>query len=132
MKVMLDTNICIYIIKRSPHSVLQRFNSFQVGDIGISTITLAELEYGAARSAQSKTNREALEEFISALDVAPFGRQATEAYGKIRAALEMKGRPIGAMDLLIAAHALSLGVRLVTNNEREFKQVPGLRVENWI
>ncbi len=112
--------------------MLQRFNSFQVGDIGISTITLAELEYGAARSAQSKTNREALEEFISALDVAPFGRQATEAYGKIRAALEMKGRPIGAMDLLIAAHALSLGVRLVTNNEREFKQVPGLRVENWI
>ncbi len=132
MKVMLDTNICIYIIKGSPHSVLQRFSSFQVGDIGISTITLAELEYGAARSSQPKKNREALEGFISALDVAPFDRQATEAYGKIRAALEMKGRPIGAMDLLIAAHALSLGVQLVTNNEREFKQVPGLRVENWI
>ncbi|MBI2999016.1 MAG: type II toxin-antitoxin system VapC family toxin [Deltaproteobacteria bacterium] len=132
MKVMLDTNICIYIIKRSPHSVLQRFSSFQVGDIGISTITLAELEYGAERSAQSKKNREALEEFISPLDVAAFDRQATEAYGKIRATLERKGHPIGAMDLLIAAHALSLGVRLVTNNEREFKQVPGLRVENWI
>ena len=129
---MLDTNICIYIIKRSPHSVLQRFSSFQVGDIGISTITLAELEYGAERSAQPKKNREALEEFISALDVAAFDRQATEAYGKIRATLESKGRPIGAMDLLIAAHALSLGVRLVTNNEREFKHVPGLRVENWV
>lgn len=132
MKVMLDTNICIYIIKRSPHSVLQRFRSFQVGDIGVSTITLAELEYGAARSAQPNKNREALEEFVSALDVAPFDRQATEAYGKIRVMLESKGRPIGAMDLLIAAHALSLGVQLVTNNEREFKRVPGLRVENWI
>lgn len=132
MKVMLDTNICIYIIKQSPYSVLQRFSSFQVGDIGISTITLAELEYGAERSAQPKKNREALEEFISALEVAPFDRQATEAYGRIRATLESKGRPIGAMDLLIAAHALSLGVQLVTNNEREFKQVPGLRVTNWV
>lgn len=132
MKVMLDTNICIYIIKRRPHSVLQRFSSFQVGDIGISTIALAELEYGAAQSAQPKKNREALGEFISPLDVAPFDRQATEAYGTIRAALEKKGRPIGAMDLLIAAHALSLGVQLVTNNEREFKQVPELRVENWV
>ncbi len=132
MKVMLDTNICIYIIKRSPQSVLQRFSAFQVGDIGISTITLAELEYGAERSAQPKKNREALGEFISALDVASFDRQASEAYGKIRAMLERKGRPIGAMDLLIAAHALGLGVPLVTNNEREFKQVAGLRVENWI
>ena len=132
MKVMLDTNICIYIIKRRPRSVLQRFSSFQVGDIGISSIALAELEYGAAQSAQPKKNREALGEFISPLDVAPFDRQATEAYGTIRAALEKKGRPIGAMDLLIAAHALSLGVQLVTNNEREFKQVPELKVENWI
>ncbi|HEV8342985.1 MAG TPA: type II toxin-antitoxin system VapC family toxin [Candidatus Binatia bacterium] len=132
MKVMLDTNICIYIIKRRPQSVLQRFNSFQIGDVGISTITLAELEYGAARSTQPKKNREALEEFISALAVAPFDRQATGAYGNIRAMLERKGLPIGAMDLLIAAHALSLAARLVTNNEREFKRVPGLRVENWI
>ena len=132
MKVMLDTNICIYIIKQRPHSVLQRFSSFQVGDIGISTIALAELEYGATQSAQPKRNREALGEFISALDVAAFDRPATEAYGKIRAALGKKGRPIGAMDLLIAAHALSLGVQLVTNNEREFKQVPELKVENWI
>lgn len=132
MKVMLDTNICIYVIKQHPQSVLQRFRFFPVGDIGISAITLAELEYGAARSGRPKTNREALEEFISALDVAAFDRQATEAYGKVRAVLEKKGRPIGAMDLLIAAHALSLGVRLVTNNEREFRRVPGLRVENWV
>ena len=132
MKVMLDTNICIYLIKRRPESVLQRFRFFSVGEIGISSITLAEMEYGVARSEQPKKNRGALEEFISALEVAAFDRGSTEAYGKIRAALEKKGRPIGAMDLLIAAHAFSLGVRLVTNNEREFKRVPGLRVENWI
>ena len=131
MKVMLDTNICIYIIKRHPESVLRQFGSFPVGDIGISAITLAELEYGAAKSAQSKRNHEALEQFISPLQVAAFDRQATEAYGKTRAILERTGRAIGAMDLLIAAHALSLGVRLVTNNEKEFKLVPGLRVENW-
>ena len=132
MKVMLDTNICIYVIKRRPESMLQRFRFFPVGDIGISAITLAELEYGVAKSAQPKKNREALEAFISALEVAPFDRHATEAYGKIKATLEKRGRPIGAMDLLIAAHALSLGLRLVTNNEREFRRVPGLRVENWI
>ncbi len=132
MKVMLDTSICIYIIKRRPQSVLQRFSFFQVGEIGISAITLAELEYGTARSAQPKKNREALREFISALDVAAFDRQATEAYGRIRATLEAKVHPMGAMDLLIAAHGVSLGVRLVSNNEREFKRVPGLRLENWI
>lgn len=132
MKVMLNTNICIYIIKRHPKSVLERFASFVVGDIGISTITLAELAYGAAISAQARKNREALEQFTSALHIAAFDKPATETYGSIRATLEKKGRPIGAMDMLIAAHALSLGVRLVTNNEREFKQVPGLRVENWV
>lgn len=129
---MLDTNICIYIIKRRPQSVLWRFGLFPVGDIGISTVTLAELEYGAARSAQPRKNREALQQFISSLDIAAFDKPATETYGRIRATLEKKGRPIGAMDLLIAAHALSLGVRLVTNNEREFKRVPGLQVENWV
>jgi tRNA(fMet)-specific endonuclease VapC len=132
MKVMLDTNICIYIIKRQPLAVLEKFVSFVVGDIGVSAITLAELEYGAARSAQPRRNRDALEQFISALEVAPFDKPATEAYGKVRAALEKGGRPIGAMDLLIAAHALSLGVGLITNNEREFKRVPGLRVQNWV
>lgn len=132
MKAMLDTNICIYIIKRRPQSVLDRFSTFPVGDIGISTITLAELEYGAAKSAQPRKNREALEEFVSPLDLAPFDRDAAEAYGRIRATLERKGLPIGAMDMLIAAHALSLGVNLVTNNEKEFRRVSGLRVENWI
>ena len=132
MKAMLDTNICIYIIKRRPQSVLDRFSAFPVGDIGISSITRAELEYGAAKSAQPRRNREALEEFVSPLDLAPFDRDAAEAYSRIRAALERKGLPIGAMDMLIAAHALSLGANLVTNNETEFRRVSGLRVENWI
>jgi tRNA(fMet)-specific endonuclease VapC len=131
MKAMLDTDICIYIIKRRPQSVLDRFSAFPVGDIGISSITLAELEYGAAKSAQPRKNREALEEFASPLDIAAFDRDAAEAYGRIRAALERKGLPIGAMDMLIAAHALSLSVSLVTNNEIEFRRVSGLRVENW-
>ena len=132
MKVMLDTNICIYIIKQQPKSVLQKFTTFPVGDLGISVITLAGLEYGASKSNQPATNREALEQFISPLEIAVFDRQATTVYGKIRALLEKRGRPIGSMDLLIAAHALSLDVRLVTNNLEEFKRVPNLRVENWV
>jgi len=131
MNVMLDTNICIYLIKQAPPVLIARFETFPVGDIGISVITLAELEYGASKSTHPRRNREALEQFIAPLDVALFDRQAAVAYGRIRAVLEKKGRPIGAMDLLIAAQALSLGVRLVTNNEREFRRVPGLRVENW-
>ena len=131
MKFMLDTNICIYLIKQRPQSVLDRFLSLPVGDIGISVITLAELRYGAGKSNQPKKNHEALEQFMSPLNVADFDQAATITYGRIRVALERKGRPIGAMDLLIAAHALSLDVRLITNNEREFKQVPGLGVENW-
>ena len=132
MKVMLDTNICIYIIKQRPQSVLARFRAFQVGDIGISTITLAELDYGAMKSARPRQNRDSLKEFVAPLDVASFDIAASEAYGEIRAALEKSGRPIGVMDLLIAAHALSLNARLATNNEREFKRVRGLRIENWI
>lgn len=131
MKVLLDTNICIYLIKQRPPSVLRRFASYRIGDIGISAITLAELEYGVSKSHHTKRNREALEQFLSPLEVVPFGREATAAYGRIRANLEKKGRPIGPMDLLIAAHALSLGTRLATNNVREFKRVSGLRVENW-
>ncbi len=131
MKVMLDTNICIYIIKQKPRSVLERFAAFPVGDLGISVITLAELEYGASKSSEPDRNREALEQFVSPLEIAVFDRLATSVYGKIRALLEKRGRPIGSMDLLIAAHALSLNVRLVTNNMREFKRVPDLRVENW-
>jgi tRNA(fMet)-specific endonuclease VapC len=132
VKVLLDTNICIYIIKQQPASVINKFASFSVGDIGISVMTLAELEYGASKSSQPVRNRKALEQFVSPLEVAVFDRRATVFYGRIRALLEKKGRLIGSMDLLIAAHALSLGVPLVTNNVKEFKRVSGLRVENWV
>lgn len=132
MKVMLDTNICIYIIKRQPSAVLERFTAFSVGEVGISVITLAELEYGASKSRDAQRNRHALEQFIVPLEVAGFDHEAAVTYGTIRAHLEQKGRLIGAMDLLIAAHARSLDARLVTNNENEFRRVPGLRIENWV
>ncbi len=131
MRFMLDTNICIYLIKKQPAILLERFASYPVGDIGISVITLAELAYGASKSSNPHRNREALEQFALPLEVAVFDRPATLTYGKIRALLEKTGRPIGSMDMLIAAHALSLGVHLVTNNVKEFTRVPGLRIENW-
>ncbi|MDA0739483.1 MAG: type II toxin-antitoxin system VapC family toxin [Nitrospirae bacterium] len=131
MKIMLDTNICIYIIKQQPQSVLEIFTSFVVGDIGISVMTLAELEFGVSKSLHQKRNRQALEQFIEPLEVATFDDKAARVYGELRTKLEAKGQLVGSMDLLIAAHALSLGVRIATNNEREFKRVPGLRVENW-
>ncbi len=128
---MLDTNICIYVIKRDPRQVIERFRSFAVGEIGISVITLAELQYGASKSSQPRRNHEALQQFVSPLLVADFDRRASGVYAELRPKLERRGRPIGAMDLLIAAHALSLGVPLVTNNEKEFRRVAGLVVENW-
>jgi tRNA(fMet)-specific endonuclease VapC len=132
VKVLLDTNICIYIIKRQPPAVLERFSGFAIGDVGISVVTLAELEYGVSKSRDVKRNRHALEQFIAPLEVARLDQEAAVMYGTIRAHLEQKGQPIGAMDLLIAAHARSLDVHLVTNNESEFKRVPGLRIENWV
>lgn len=131
MKLMLDTNICIYLIREHPPSVLGRFASHAVGDLGISVVTLAELEYGVGKSSHPGKNRDALDQFVSPLEVASFDRAATLAYGKLRTTLEKKGQSIGSMDLLIAAHALSLDVRLITRNVREFGRVPGLRVEDW-
>ena len=131
MKWMLDTNICIDIIKERPRSVLDRFKGHAVGDIGVSVVTLAELEYGVSASSRPAKNREALDQFVSPLEVASFDRDATAAYGRLRAALEKKGQMIGSMDLLIAAHAVSLDVRLVTHNSREFGRVPGLKIEDW-
>ena len=131
MKLMLDTNICIDLIRDRPPSLLARLASHAVGDIGISVITLAELEYGVSKSGRPAKNREALDLFASPLDVAPFERRATAVYGRLRAALEKKGQSIGSMDLLIAAHAVSLDVRLITHDVREFGRVPGLRLEDW-
>jgi tRNA(fMet)-specific endonuclease VapC len=131
MVLLLDTNVCIYLIREKPRSILERFNELAVGDIGISVITLAELEYGVSKSSKPAKNKAALDQFVTPLEVGAFDRSATAVYGKLRATLEKKGQSIGSMDLLIAAHALSLNVRLVTHNVREFSRVPGLRVETW-
>lgn len=132
MKLMLDTNICIYLIKQQPPSIVERFSSHPVGDIGVSSITAAELSYGVSKGRHSSRNRHALEQFLAPLQVAVFDQAAAWSYGRLRRQLEEKGTPIGSMDMLIAAHALSLGVRLVSNNLREFQHVPGLRLENWV
>jgi tRNA(fMet)-specific endonuclease VapC len=129
--VMLDTSICIYIIKQKPPGVLKRFLEYQVGDIAISAITLAELRYGVAKSHYREKNAKALDELIIPLEILPFDEEASRSYGEIRAALEKAGTPIGSMDLLIAAHAVSLGVTLVTNNTKEFNRVSGLKVVDW-
>jgi len=131
MKIMLDTNICIYIIKRRTAAVLNHFMEYQVGDIGMSSITLAELRYGVAKSAQREKNAKALEGFVAPLVLVPFDEEAAFVYGGIRAVLEKAGKPIGSMDMLIAAHAVSLGIPLVTNNTREFLRIPGLNVVDW-
>lgn len=131
MKLLLDTNICIYIIKQQPASVLKHFLEYQIGDIGISSITHSELCYGVAKSQHQDKNSKALDQFITPLEVVPFDDAAALAYGTIRAILEKAGTPIGAMDMLIAAHAIALGIPLVTNNTREFERVAGLAVVDW-
>jgi tRNA(fMet)-specific endonuclease VapC len=131
MNYLLDTNICIYIIKKKPPAVLKQVQSKQPADIAISTITLAELEYGVARSRYPDRNRVALLEFLFPFEILDFDPRASIEYGRIRALLESKGKPIGPMDLLLAAQAKSQSLIVVTNNEKEFKSVEGLRVENW-
>jgi tRNA(fMet)-specific endonuclease VapC len=131
MKLLLDTNICIYIIKQQPVVVLKHFLEYQVGDIGISSITLSELRFGVAKSTNSEKNAEALDEFIIPLEVVPYDDAAAQAYGEIRAILEKAGTPIGSMDMLIAAHAVSLGIPLVTNNTREFLRVHSITLVDW-
>lgn len=131
MRYMLDANTCIAIIKRRPAKTMRKLSSVPVGAIGVSAIVLAELRYGVERSARRGENEEALEEFLYYAVALDWPGEAAGIYGKIRAKLAKKGRMIGAMDLLIAAHALHLGSVLVTDNVREFRRVPGLRVENW-
>ncbi|WP_281367906.1 type II toxin-antitoxin system tRNA(fMet)-specific endonuclease VapC [Rufibacter quisquiliarum] len=127
----MDTNICIYIIKKRPEIVLERFKELSLGSVGISAITLAELEFGIRKSSNPDRNLEALNQFLVPLDIKDFHYNATVEYGKIRANLEKAGTPIGPLDTLIAAHALSLNATLVTNNEKEFNRVTGLKIENW-
>jgi tRNA(fMet)-specific endonuclease VapC len=128
---LLDTNICLYVIKKKPLTVLKQVRSRQPGEIAISTVTLAELEYGIARSRYADRNRVALLESLLPFVILDFDQRTSTVYGEIRSFLESKGRPIGPMDLLLAVQAKSRDLILVTNNEKEFKRIDGLRVENW-
>jgi tRNA(fMet)-specific endonuclease VapC len=129
---MLDTSICIYIIREKPVKVLKKLRSFDISDIVISTITHSELEYGVAKSSRRKKNQMALTKFLSPLEIVPYDDKAAVNYGQIRSHLEKKGAIVGAMDMLIGAHSRSIPMTLVTNNLREFKKIPGLMVENWV
>ena len=132
MRYMLDTNICIFIIKNKPESVLQRFLKQEPEEICISSITYAELVYGVEKSQAVERNRLALTLFLSPISILEFDSRAAQEYGRIRASLERKGTPIGPMDMLIAGHAKSLGLTLVTNNKKEFERVAGLNIEDWV
>lgn len=131
MQYLLDTNICIYLIKQRPPKVLERFSNLALLDIGISSITVAELEYGVCKSQQQEKNRNALMQFLIPLEIVAFDQAAATLYGAIRSDLESRGLVIGAMDMLIAAHALSLSVTLVSNNVREFSRIANLSLQNW-
>ena len=128
---LLDTNIVIYVLKRRPKEVLAIFNA-NASRMAISSITLSELIYGAEKSLNTDKNLEAVEEFVSHLEVLPYDAKASQHYGQIKAALEKKGQIIGENDIHIAAHAISHGLILVSNNVREFKRVPNLALENWV
>jgi tRNA(fMet)-specific endonuclease VapC len=130
-RFLLDTNICIYIRRRKPEEVLRRFRTLKQGEAVLSVITFGELMYGAEKSAQRAAALELLRELARVLPVMSLPETAAEAYGTIRAELERKGQMIGNNDLWIAAHAKAAALTLVTNNEREFRRVRGLRVENW-
>jgi len=132
MKYLLDTNICIFIINHRPQQTRERFARVRAGDIAISSVTLSELQYGVAKSANPAKNQNALRHFLIPLEVLPYTAAAAEEYGRLRRHLEPTGQPIGPMDLMIAAHALALNLTLVTNNLREFQRVPTLRVEDWV
>jgi len=132
VKYLLDTNICIYIIKKKPEEVLKRFSKLKPGDVAISAVTIAELYFGIAKSSKPNENTIAMQEFLQPLIILDFTSEDSIAYGRIRSELEAEGKLIGAMDLLIASIAFSRGLILVTNNEKEFSRVKDLKVENWV
>ncbi len=132
IRFMLDTNTCIYIIKQKPAKVIERFRQTEVSQIGISSITLSELQFGVAKSSRPEQNQIALTQFVAPLEIMAYDDGAAQYYGDLRAGLERAGAPIGAMDMLIAAHALSLDCILITNNQKEFARIPNLKIDNWI
>nr|WP_286197770.1 type II toxin-antitoxin system VapC family toxin [Variovorax boronicumulans] len=131
LRYLLDTNTCIYIINWRPPGVFARFEALAMGELGISSITGAELAFGVDKSGSAR-NRQALDKFLAPLEICDFDEAAMRQYGAVRSRLEQLGTPIGALDTLIAAHALALGCVLVTNNVREFQRVPGLALDNWV
>jgi len=131
VKFLLDTNICVFLIRNQSERVRDHIRRRRVGDIGVSAITESELRFGADKSSDPEKNHAVLERFFLTLPVLAFDSGCAREYGRIRAFLEKKGTPIGSLDTLIAAHALSGEMTVVTNNTREFKRVPGLRVEDW-
>jgi len=132
-RYLLDTNICIYIRRRRPPHVLARFEQLKPGEAVLSVVTCGELMYGAAKLRPVPPGAaERLEEFLGLVEVLPLGAAAASRYGEVRAYLESRGEIIGNHDLWIAAHALSAGLIVVTNNEREFQRVPDLKIENWL
>ena len=131
MKYLIDTNICIYIMNQRPARVIQRFKQFELGEIGISTITVSELQYGVAKSTYQEKNEVRLEQFLAPLEILTYDQTAAKVYGDIRFHLEKRGQPIGPLDLLIAAHAMSQDLTLVTNNDKEFRRIKKLKIENW-
>lgn len=132
MAYLLDTDTCIYIIKKQPVSVKEKFTLLNPDSLCVSSITIAELEYGVAKSIQAERNKKALEEFLTGLTIVDFDIHAAACYGPIRATLEKQGNLIGSMDMMIAAIAKSLALVLVTNNTREFNRIDNLKTENWI
>jgi len=131
MRYILDTDICIYIIKKKPEQVLKKLAKFESTDIASSAVTLSELIYGAEKSQHKEKNLEALTGFLVPIDILAWDENAAKSTGEIRAVLEKSGKVIGPYDLQIAGQALSLNLTLVTNNEKEFSRVKGLKIENW-
>ena len=129
---LLDSNICIYIIKQSPKQVVNHIKKLKVHQIKLSSISLAELEYGVSKSRNREKNRNALINFASAFDIVEFNDNDAEVYGLLRAELEQKGQVIGPYDMQIAAQALTRDLILVTNNTAEFARIPKLKLENWL
>ena len=129
---MLDTNTCIFIIRKKPMHVFDRFKELKVGDIGISSIVLCELQFGVSKSNDPARNQTALTEFVAPLEIRDFPGGASPLYGRLREHLQTQGTPIGGYDMLIAAHALYEKTILITNNTKEFRRVPNLRMEDWV
>lgn len=131
MRYMLDTNICIYAIKHKPEQVFLKLQEHDPSEVCISSVTYAELVHGVEKSQSIEKNRVALALLLANIEIMDFDSFAAESYGKIRASLEKAGKPIGALDMMIAGHAKSLSYTVVTNNTREFMRVNGLKLENW-